>query len=275
MDLSTPVIDLSASSKKRGLADLSQDERLQRSRERNREHARRTRQRKKAQLQTLQSRVQELQDEGARLEAALQDCSTANILLGLSNPAIARPVAAAFARERVTNSDLAAAMNETEDEPSSPRSAFGERDDDEHTVRAVSRSTSAASDRFADNQDASSSDGADEPCVASAKGALGAKPTIHWKNGYTLDGDGRRRDLSPGELDQMRRERNRLHAKMTRDRKKVYIETLSRAVADLEDENRRVREALAHQLNATVVEPERYLGALGVDDDDGVALTSC
>ena len=73
----------------------------------------------------------------------------------------------------------------------------------------------------------------------------------------------------------MRRERNRLHAKMTRDRKKVYIETLSRAVADLEDENRRVREALAHQLNATVVEPERYLGALGVDDDDGVALTSC
>mmetsp|Transcript_36505 Transcript_36505/g.123589 ORF Transcript_36505/g.123589 Transcript_36505/m.123589 type:complete len:275 (+) Transcript_36505:283-1107(+) len=274
MDLSTPVIDLSASSKKRGLADLSQDERLQRSRERNREHARRTRQRKKAQLQTLQSRVQELQDEGARLEAALQDCSTANILLGLSNPAIARPVAAAFARERVTNSDLAAAMNETEDEPSSPRSAFGERDDDEHTVRAVSRSTSAASDRF-DNQDASSSDGADEPCVASAKGALGAKPTIHWKNGYTLDGDGRRRDLSPGELDQMRRERNRLHAKMTRDRKKVYIETLSRAVADLEDENRRVREALAHQLNATVVEPERYLGALGVDDDDGVALTSC
>ena len=275
MDDPSHVIDLSMTSKKRGLADLSQDERLQRSRERNREHARRTRQRKKAQLQTLQSRVQELQDEGARLEAALQDCSTANILLGLSNPAIARPVAAAFARERVTNSDLAAAMNETEDEPSSPRSAIGERDDYEHTVHAVSRSTSAASDRFADNQDASSSDGADEPCVASAKGALGAKPTIHWKNGYTLDGDGRRRDLSPGELDQMRRERNRLHAKMTRDRKKVYIETLSRAVADLEDENRRVREALAHQLNATVVEPERYLGALGVDDDDGVALTSC
>ena len=67
----------------------------------------------------------------------------------------------------------------------------------------------------------------------------------------------------------MRRERNRLHAKMTRDRKKVYIETLSRAVADLEDENRRVREALAIQLNATVVEPERYLGALGVDGDGG------
>ena len=46
MNEATHVIDLS-SSKKRGLADLSQDERLQRSRERNREHARRTRQRKK------------------------------------------------------------------------------------------------------------------------------------------------------------------------------------------------------------------------------------
>ena len=79
MDHSTAVIDLSSASKKRGLADLSQDERLQRSRERNREHARRTRQRKKAQLQTLQSRVQELQDEGARLEAALQDLSLIHI----------------------------------------------------------------------------------------------------------------------------------------------------------------------------------------------------
>jgi len=41
------IIDLSSTTRKRGLADLSQDERLQRSRERNREHARRTRQRKK------------------------------------------------------------------------------------------------------------------------------------------------------------------------------------------------------------------------------------
>ena len=77
------------SGSKRSSADISVDERLRRSRERNREHARRTRQRKKAQLQTLQQRVAELQEEGARLEEALKDCSTANILLGLTNPAVA------------------------------------------------------------------------------------------------------------------------------------------------------------------------------------------
>merc|ERR1739848_331039 len=82
-----------------------------------------------------------------------------------------------------------------------------------------------------------------------------AKPTIHWKSGYVLDSRGARKDLSPAELDKMRRERNRLHAKMTRDRKKVYIETPTRAVTDLVDENRAVRRALALQLDATVGEP--------------------
>ena len=52
--------------KKRRLEGMSVEDRLRRSRERNREHARRTRQRKKAQLQTLQSRVAELQEEGRR-----------------------------------------------------------------------------------------------------------------------------------------------------------------------------------------------------------------
>ena len=79
--------------KKRRLEGMSVEDRLRRSRERNREHARRTRQRKKAQLQTLQSRVAELQEEGRRLEEAFKDCSTANILLGLNNPAMARVAA--------------------------------------------------------------------------------------------------------------------------------------------------------------------------------------
>ena len=277
MDEAALIMDAkggAGTSTKRRLDEMTQDERLQRSRERNREHARRTRQRKKAQLQTLQGRVQELQDEGARLEQALQDCSTANILLGLSNPEVARPVAASLARCRRGDSDLAAAMSMKEDEPGSPRSAMDPEDLEEKNsaLHVVSRSTSAASEAFGEG--ASSSDGEHDGggarhALASSKGGAAAKPTIHWKNGYTLDHDGQRRDLTPDELDDMRRERNRLHAKMTRDRKKVYIETLSRAVADLEDENRRVREALAIQLNATVVEPERYLGALGVDGDGG------
>ena len=58
--------------KKRRLEGMSVEDRLRRSRERNREHARRTRQRKKAQLQTLQSRVAELQEEGRRLGKLLK-----------------------------------------------------------------------------------------------------------------------------------------------------------------------------------------------------------
>lgn len=63
------------------------EERLARSRDRNREHARRTRLRKKAQLQALQSRVKELQDESRVLRQTVEECSIASILLGLSSGA--------------------------------------------------------------------------------------------------------------------------------------------------------------------------------------------
>ena len=175
---------------------------------------------------------------------------------------------------------------------SSPRAAGrgladspGAGDDDDDAPRVVSRSTSrssAASARDAldadDDDDSRSSEGggaSDAHAVASSRGAAAARPTIHWKNGYTLDARGERKNLSPEELDKMRRERNRLHAKMTRDRKKVYVETLSRAVTDLEEENRQVRRALATQLNATVGEPGRYLGHLGLEHDDELILAPC
>jgi hypothetical protein len=58
--------------------------RLARSRDRNREHARRTRLRKKAQLQALQARVKELQDDSKMLRQTVEECSIASILLGLS-----------------------------------------------------------------------------------------------------------------------------------------------------------------------------------------------
>ena len=41
-----------------------------------------------------------------------------------------------------------------------------------------------------------------------------------------------------------RRERNRMHAKMTRDRKKTFIASLKRVISKLEEENRQLRETL-------------------------------
>jgi hypothetical protein len=61
------------------------ERRLARGRERNREHARRTRLRKKAQLEALQSKVKGLQADSRVLQQSLEECSLANILVGLSS----------------------------------------------------------------------------------------------------------------------------------------------------------------------------------------------
>lgn len=61
------------------------EKRLARSRERNREHARRTRLRKKAQLEALQARVVQLTEEGRLLKQSIEECSIASILVGLSS----------------------------------------------------------------------------------------------------------------------------------------------------------------------------------------------
>lgn len=61
------------------------ERRMARSRERNREHARKTRLRKKAQLEALQSKVKGLQAESKVLKQSLEECSIASILVGLSS----------------------------------------------------------------------------------------------------------------------------------------------------------------------------------------------
>lgn len=69
------------------LSQTNQDEtnkRLAKSRERNREHARRTRLRKKAHLEGLQSKVKGLEAERQVLKQNLEECGVASILLGLS-----------------------------------------------------------------------------------------------------------------------------------------------------------------------------------------------
>ena len=61
------------------------ERRLARSRERNREHARRTRLRKKAQLEALQVKVKRLEAERQVLKQKVEECGIASILLGLSS----------------------------------------------------------------------------------------------------------------------------------------------------------------------------------------------
>ena len=67
--------------------DVEGDDRRTRvNRERNKEHARKTRIRKKEQLQALKNRVSELEEEGKRLKQRIKERSVASILLGLASP---------------------------------------------------------------------------------------------------------------------------------------------------------------------------------------------
>lgn len=79
-------------------------DRLQRSRERNREHARRTRLRKKAQMQALQIKYKGLLAEKQLLEQKIQDRSIASILLGLSSQTSSHDdeTAASFVEEEMS-----------------------------------------------------------------------------------------------------------------------------------------------------------------------------
>lgn len=68
----------------RNTMKTDQVQRIARSRERNREHARRTRLRKKALLHDLQLRIEQLEAEKTALRQSIEECSIASILLGLS-----------------------------------------------------------------------------------------------------------------------------------------------------------------------------------------------
>jgi bZIP transcription factor len=70
------------------MSDIPNDnEKLSRSRERNREHARKTRLRKKEQMQDLQSKAKQLSSEHQLLKQRVEECNIASILVGLSSNA--------------------------------------------------------------------------------------------------------------------------------------------------------------------------------------------
>ena len=60
-------------------------EKKNRNRERNKEHARKTRLRKKEQLDALKARIQDLEEERTVLKQQVEACNVASILIGLSS----------------------------------------------------------------------------------------------------------------------------------------------------------------------------------------------
>jgi hypothetical protein len=73
--------------------------------------------------------------------------------------------------------------------------------------------------------------------------------TVNWKEGVVVDAAaGTRRKLSADELEAMRRERARVHARMTRERKKNLVFGLEQQVHSLEAKVRDQRRDLAWAL---------------------------
>lgn len=185
------------------------------SRERNRIHARKTRQRKKDQMQNLQGRADELKEEQIHLRQRINEKHTASILIGL------------FSKD--------SQAQESEEDPLI-----------EELLRRPVEEIPAA-DKIAElpalilpGQHAYT-----KVKVTSAKDELPDDGID-----YKLLGKDRSK-CTPEELDQIRRERNRMHAKRTRDRKRLYLEEMAELCRKLEEEN-----DLLHS-HLEVIDPEQ------------------
>ena len=154
-------------------------ERLARSRERNREHARRTRLRKKAQLQALQSRVKELQEESRLLKQTVEECSIASILLGLSGQQEEEDVTDGIndlMKPRVNDPTKFCAM------PGGKRKRF--LSDADQTPQPMELKIRGK--------------------LTTVGGAGAGKTQINWKTGVFFDEEGVKKQLSPEELEDLR-----------------------------------------------------------------------
>ena len=241
------------------------ERRLARSRERNREHARRTRLRKKAQLEALQAKVKGLEAERQVLEQKVEECGIASILLGLSSGT------SISAMEDAENGGGGEAVVSTK------KKNHTERRSDMVAVlsgtkrkRFISEAIGEQSQLQQQQQQHRLTINIDGKVTEIGAG----KSHINWKTGLYRDNEGVQKQLTTEQLEVLRyvyrprnycsflgcwaishilslwyslvdrRERNRIHAKMTRSRKKCFIATIEKAIAELEAENHRMKEIL-------------------------------
>jgi hypothetical protein len=189
------------------------------SRERNRIHARKTRQRKKEQMQNLQERATELKQEQLALKQIINEKNTASILVGL------------FA----TSASQTTHVGESSSSGSPPSS------EDSRVEALLRRPTEEIPDAtkipelpalILPGQHAS------RKARAEAKNCTPKEASEVPDDGIDYELLGRdRAKCTPEELDRIRRERNRMHAKRTRDRKRLFMEEMGEVCRLLEEEN--------------------------------------
>ena len=180
------------------------------SRERNRIHARKTRQRKKEQMQCLQEHAQELKQEQSSLKQIINEKNTASILVGLFATSASSAQQGDSAEDPRVEALLRRSVEDIPDATKLPELPAlilpGQH---------ASRKARAEASTFTSKEsEPKSSDGID----------------------YELLGKDRSK-CTPEELDRIRRERNRMHAKRTRDRKRMFMGEMAEMCRQLEEEN--------------------------------------
>jgi bZIP transcription factor len=164
--------------------DESDNNRLSRCRERNREHARKTRLRKKAHILSLQNKVKILSEEHSKLKQRIDECSIASILIGLGTSST------------ISNDILPIDSDRTislMDEDQNARVALlteGSKKCRRLLVDSVFRDTNGRSESFDSKE--STMDG------------IPGKRHVSWKTGIFHEPNGQQRRLTEAELDALR-----------------------------------------------------------------------
>ncbi|GMI43976.1 hypothetical protein TrCOL_g5071 [Triparma columacea] len=213
------------------------DDRLQRSRERNRMHARKTRQRKKLQMQTLQVRAEELKLEQLRLKQIINDRKMANILLEITSTS-SSPTTAAKTPAPCT--PPAAPQLPATFDPDIEQILRRHNDDIPDGKKIMKETTAMVPSHKAKLIRSMSIGSASESGTSPAQNlTMNGKFPDDGIDYALLSKD--RNKCTPHELDKIRKERNRMHAKRTRDRKKIFIQEMLNVIQLLDAENLKLR----------------------------------
>ena len=261
------------------------ERKVEKNRERNREHAKRTRLRKKAVLEGMKTKLLELQRESIRLKHLVDERNTASILLAFSST---DSLSSSFSSDyglgpqaTISDDDVAAVspvLSAGGDIIEKLRTSVSEEikhqnNHREHVNKRTRRDGGTTSllsslpptlppseessvnlEAMEDVEiDALDSDNEDAADISNDFQPL-PESTVNWKTGTVVNAQGFERRLSDGELYQFRKERNRIHAKMTRDRKKLFTSRMQKLIATLERDNAMARSHL--QLDKPQSQPQ-------------------
>jgi len=183
----------------------TRDERLQRSRERNKVHARRTRQRKKEHMQVLVTKAADLKQKQISLKSVINEKNTANILLAMFSPD--------------SSSDSKDANKDLRIENLLKRS--NKEIPDASQITELPALVLPGHNNYRKKEISCIPGGSNYP-----------NDGIDYEL-LTKD----RSKCTTFELDKIRKERNRMHAKRTRDRKKRFMDEMEKIIQKLESEN--------------------------------------